>query len=154
MYIDNRVLYDSDGNPCTIGDKVEITCDDGEIIIDTITDITDEQDKGFEDNEIYLQNTCIPLYNIEKVYKVFSEEKESEQETANGTAKATVKELKEMIVDLKVDLMKANIPEHHCPYAYYPNHKSDINCDIGCDECTENFFEIMRKRIEEQVAKL
>lgn len=43
MYIDNRVLYDSDGNPCTIGDKVEITCDDGEIIIDTITDITDDR---------------------------------------------------------------------------------------------------------------
>ena len=154
MYIDNRVLYDSDGNPCTIGDKVEITCDDGKVIIDTIIDITDEQDKGFEDNEIYLQNMCIPLYNIEKVYKIFPEEKENEQDKSNETKKASIKELKEMIVDLKVELMKANIPEYHCPYACYPNHKPDINCDIGCDECTENFFETMRKRIEEQVAKL
>lgn len=74
MYVSNRVLYDNSGNPCVVGDKVKIVCDDGKIIIDTITLITDEQDKGCEDNEIYLNNMCIPLYNIEKGYKVFPEE--------------------------------------------------------------------------------
>ena len=33
---------------------------------------------------------------------------------------ATVKELKDIIVDLKMDLVKANIPSGNCPYAYYP----------------------------------
>ena len=32
---------------------------------------------------------------------------------------ATIEELKEMIVDLKMDLVRANIPSGNCPYAYY-----------------------------------
>lgn len=70
MYIRNKVLYDSNGNRCVVGDKVKIICDDGKVVVDTITLITDEQEKGFEDNEIYLINEHIALYNINEVYKI------------------------------------------------------------------------------------
>lgn len=32
---------------------------------------------------------------------------------------AKISELKEMIIDLKLDLIKAGIPQGNCPYAYY-----------------------------------
>lgn len=68
---------------------------------------------------------------------------------------ATVEELKDMIVDLKIDLVKANIPKGHCPYAYYPIEKPISNCDGDiCEDCKKNFFNIMRKAIEEKVKAL
>ena len=101
MYVKNRVLYDSDNNPCVIGDRVEITCDDGKVIIDTIIDVTDEQDKGFEDNEIYLKGMCIPLYDIEKVYKIFPEEKVgNDTTTLKVFQKVTDKELLDIYKDI------------------------------------------------------
>lgn len=54
MFIRNKVLYDEDGKACVAGDKVKIFCDDGRIIVDVITMIINEQEKGFGDNEIYL----------------------------------------------------------------------------------------------------
>lgn len=64
---------------------------------------------------------------------------------------ATVEELKEMIVELKVDLAKASVPNGHCPYAYYPGIKQDGDCD-DCNKCKREFFEkyenIVRARVE------
>lgn len=70
MYIRNKILYDNNGDACAIGDRVKIVCDDGKIFTDTITMITDEQEVGFEDNEIYLKNNYVVLYNISEVYKI------------------------------------------------------------------------------------
>ena len=67
---------------------------------------------------------------------------------------ATKQELKEMIVDLRVENMRINIPLEHCPYAYYDSEDSMECGEISCDECRENFFDIMRKRIEKEVASL
>lgn len=52
---------------------------------------------------------------------------------------ATIEELKEIIIELKVDLAKAKVPNGHCPYAYYPNIKQEGDCD-DCNKCQRDFF--------------
>lgn len=48
---------------------------------------------------------------------------------------ATIEELKEMIVDLKVELFKTQVPDSNCPYAYY-NYDKNADCgDISCFQC-------------------
>lgn len=67
----------------------------------------------------------------------------------------TIQELKEIIVDLKVSLAKANIPYGHCPYAYYPGIEQNFECgDIGCDQCRRLFFTTYEKLTKESVEKL
>ena len=53
---------------------------DGKVVIDTITLITDEQEKGFGDNEIYLRNGYVSTYDIHKVYKVITDVREKIEE--------------------------------------------------------------------------
>lgn len=67
----------------------------------------------------------------------------------------TAKELKEIIVKLKMDMVKATIPNGHCPYAYYhiDEDDADRNCD-DCNQCKKDFFNKMRKIIEKEVAEL
>ena len=69
---------------------------------------------------------------------------------------AKISELKEMIVDLKLDLIRARIPYGNCPYAYYqPTTKRDIDCnEVGCDKCKRIFMEDMEKDIRKAVRKL
>lgn len=80
MYVYNDVLYDSDGKACVPGDKVKIVCNNGDIMVDVITMITKEQEKGFEDNEIYLRNSYVALYNIKEVHKVVTDMREKIEE--------------------------------------------------------------------------
>lgn len=80
MYIRNKVLYDENGKACVEGDKVKIFCDDGRILVDVITMVTNEQEKGFEDNEIYLRNGYVCAYDIHKVYKVITDIREKIEE--------------------------------------------------------------------------
>lgn len=64
---------------------------------------------------------------------------------------ATVKQLKEMIVDLKVELVKARIPQGHCPYAYYkPSNAHKGDCS-DCNECSRLFLEEVKADIEKEV---
>lgn len=68
---------------------------------------------------------------------------------------ATVKELKDIIVDLKMDLVKANIPSGNCPYAYYHRENPIEDCNsVSCEECKRIFLDVMRKDIEEEVQAL
>ena len=69
---------------------------------------------------------------------------------------ATISELKEKIVDLKLDVIRAEIPQGHCPYAYYqPTTKRDVDCnEIGCNECKRIFMEDMEKDIRKEVEML
>ena len=69
---------------------------------------------------------------------------------------ATIEELKDMIVELRMDLVRANIPYTDCPYAYYSTSKqSDRSCeDISCNECKAKFMRDMREDIEIEVAAL
>jgi hypothetical protein len=68
---------------------------------------------------------------------------------------ATVKELKDMIVDLRLDLVRANIPSNHCPYACYNRDNPIEDCySVGCDECRRIFMDNMRKDIEKEVMAL
>ena len=68
---------------------------------------------------------------------------------------ATIEELKEMIVDLRMSLVGANIPGGNCPYAYYHRDNPISNCnDISCNKCKEIFLDGMRKDIEKEVAEL
>lgn len=65
---------------------------------------------------------------------------------------ATVEQLKEIIVDLKISLMKANIPYGHCPYAYYYGVEQEGDCD-DCNKCKRNFFEKYENKIRQEVEK-
>lgn len=68
---------------------------------------------------------------------------------------ATVKELKNMIVDLRLDLVSANIPSSHCPYTYYNRENPIEDCNsVGCNECRRIFMDNMRKDIEKEVMAL
>lgn len=65
----------------------------------------------------------------------------------------TKAELKERIVELELDLVRAQIPKGHCPYAYYMTQERPEECD-GCDECQERFMIQMEQRIRAKVAAL
>ena len=68
---------------------------------------------------------------------------------------ATIEKLKEMIVDLRMDMVRANIPSGNCPYAYYHRENPISSCnDVSCNECKEIFLDGMRKDIEKEVAEL
>ena len=65
---------------------------------------------------------------------------------------AAIKDLKEMITELKMDLVKANVQNGACPYAVYTNMKTPENCeDIDCTTCTRKFYEEARKIIRERL---
>ena len=58
---------------------------------------------------------------------------------------ATVKELKDIIIDLRLDLVRKNIPGGHCPYAFYNRVNPIEVCNsVGCDECKRIFMDNMR----------
>lgn len=66
-----------------------------------------------------------------------------------------IKELKEIIVDLKMELIEANIPRGHCPYSYYsPIEGRKIDCSIDCNDCRQLFMNDMEKVIREEVKML
>lgn len=66
-----------------------------------------------------------------------------------------VNELKKIIVDLRMDLIKEQIPKGHCPYTYYTAlAKYMKNCTMDCDKCRERFMITMKKRIEKEVERL
>lgn len=70
---------------------------------------------------------------------------------------ASVEELKEMIIDLRMDLIRANIPYEHWPYAYSSTskHEGRRNCDdISCSECKRKFFEDNENDIRQEVNQL
>ena len=66
---------------------------------------------------------------------------------------ATVEELKEMMIELKVDLAKANVPYGHCPYAYYPGMKQHGDCD-DCNKCKREFYQEYENIVRAKVEKL
>lgn len=68
---------------------------------------------------------------------------------------ASVEELKNIIVDLKMDKVMMSIPKGHCPYAYYSISNPFSSCDdIDCNTCGNVFLENMRKLVIEKVSKL
>lgn len=72
-----------------------------------------------------------------------------------GSKKMTKAQLKEVIVDLKMRLVEANVPEGHCPYTYHSlqNPISDCN-SIDCSACHEIFHNNMRELIVAEVTKM
>lgn len=69
---------------------------------------------------------------------------------------ASVEELKRIIIDLRMNLVRANIPRGNCPYAYYSTTKQKDrgDCDIDCSDCMRKFLGDMRKDITEEVMRL
>lgn len=66
-----------------------------------------------------------------------------------------IQKLKDLIVELKLDLVDANIPYGNCPYAYYrPSTKHNDCGEIDCDECRKRFLDDMKKEIVEEVKNL
>ena len=68
---------------------------------------------------------------------------------------AKISELKEMIVESKLDVINATIPYGHCPYAYYHPPIKHGDCgEIDCDMCRRRFMEDMERDIRKEVKKL
>ena len=68
---------------------------------------------------------------------------------------AKISELKELIVELRLDAINARIPHGHCPYAYYrPSTFHDDCGDIDCTMCRHRFMEDMETEIREEVERL
>lgn len=67
----------------------------------------------------------------------------------------TNSELKEIIVRLKMDLLKMQIPRGYCPYTYYtPINGKKISCIIDCDKCWEDFMNRREEIIRAEVRSL
>lgn len=71
-------------------------------------------------------------------------------------ANATKKELKEMIVELKMQLISTSIPIGHCPYAYYKlqNPLTEACGDVSCSRCRQVFLGEMKKIVEAEIESL
>lgn len=68
---------------------------------------------------------------------------------------ASISELKRMIVNLKMELVEAQIPKGHCPYTYHTALSRYMkDCTMDCDKCRERFMLTMKNRIEKEVEKL
>lgn len=68
---------------------------------------------------------------------------------------ADISELKEMIVDLKMQLVKTQIPKGCCPYTYSAELAKHMKgCTMDCDKCRERFMVAMRKKIIKEVENL
>ena len=68
---------------------------------------------------------------------------------------AEISELKEMIINLKMQLVKTQIPKGHCPYTYNTAlSKRMKDCTMECDKCRERFMAVMRKKITKEVENL
>lgn len=64
----------------------------------------------------------------------------------------TTEELKEIILDLRLKIIKLNVPKGHCPYAYYNEFDNPLGDCSDCSECKEVFMnkweEIINKDLE------
>lgn len=67
----------------------------------------------------------------------------------------TTNELKEMIVKLKMDLLKVQIPKGTCPYTYYtPSNGKKIDCTMDCNECWNKFMKAREEIIKNEIRGL
>ena len=69
---------------------------------------------------------------------------------------AKISELKEMIIDLKVELRMEQLPYGACPYRWFGNSENkNVACsEISCDECKRGYFEDYESKIRKEVRKL
>ena len=68
---------------------------------------------------------------------------------------AKISELKEMLIESKLDVINATIPYGHCPYAYYNPPIKHGDCgEIECNDCRSRFMEDMETEIRKEVKKL
>lgn len=66
----------------------------------------------------------------------------------------TNEQLKEIILELRIKLIKANIPDGHCPYAYYNQFENPLNDCDDCYKCKEVFLDKWKKIITEDLKTL
>lgn len=64
-----------------------------------------------------------------------------------------IKELKNIIFELKMQLLEAKMPKGYCPYSLYHSEK-EIDCNIGCDKCRMIFLKDIEKDIRAEVENL
>lgn len=69
---------------------------------------------------------------------------------------AKISELKEIIVDLKVELHKANLPYGCCPYRWFGNPTNkELDCnEVGCDECKRTYFDDYEAKTRKEIKSL
>ena len=71
------------------------------------------------------------------------------------TQRKTKAELKEMIINLRMQNIALQIPKGNCVYAYFGlKDMPDIDCEnVNCDACKQQFFKLKRQEIAETVSK-
>lgn len=68
----------------------------------------------------------------------------------------TVDDLKEMLIEAKLENAKASIPHHNCPSAYYTNWQcpEDLSESGDCTACRTRFFNQLEEQIRKEVMAL
>lgn len=67
----------------------------------------------------------------------------------------SINELKEIIIRLKMDNLKMQIPKGVCPYTYYtPSNGKRINCIMDCNKCWNDFIKRREEIIRAEVRSL
>lgn len=71
------------------------------------------------------------------------------------TQRKTKAELKEMIINLRMQNIALQIPDGNCVYAYFGlKDMPDIDCEnVTCNACKQQFFKLKRQEIAEIVNK-
>ena len=65
-----------------------------------------------------------------------------------------INKLKEIIVELKMELIEERIPVGYCPYSIYtPTTKRKGDC-VDCERCRRAFMKDMEKDIRKEVEAL
>jgi hypothetical protein len=69
---------------------------------------------------------------------------------------AKISELKEIIVDLRVELHMAQLPYGTCPYRWFGNPTNkELDCnEIDCNVCKRNYFDDYEAKVRKEVKSL
>lgn len=66
---------------------------------------------------------------------------------------AATEKLKEIIIDLRMELLKSQIPEENCIWKYI-SEDTERNCSCECNVCKEKFFKDAKNNIRQEVEKI
>lgn len=66
----------------------------------------------------------------------------------------TSEQLKEIILELRLKIIKLNVPQGHCPYAYYGEFVNPLGDCGDCYKCKEVFMNKWKEIIAEDLKTL
>ena len=65
-----------------------------------------------------------------------------------------IEQLKQIIIDQKMQIVKLQIPHGHCPYAYFTSVENEVNECNDCNKCKLQFYDKYRKMVTDKVKEM